>query len=85
MKIKSQVPKNRNTLAKTSHLSSLNESLVLINKQLSQHTKMSTNATNSSLHINSASLKNIKTKKSKSKEKLISNSKNNNSKRLQLD
>jgi hypothetical protein len=63
MKIKSRVPKNRNTIAKASQLSSLNESLVMVSKQLSQHTKMSTNATNSSLHINSGLIKNIKTKK----------------------
>lgn len=60
MKIKLHQSKERNTIAKASQFSSLNSSMIKITKQDSKHTKVSTNMTSTSLHINAATKKSIK-------------------------
>ena len=63
MKIKISQSKERNTISKQSQLSSLNNSMVQIHKQESKHTKMSTNFTSNSVHINATTKKSAKDKK----------------------
>ena len=52
MKIKLHQTKERNTIAKESQLSSLNSSMIKIRKEDSKHTKISTNITTQSIHLN---------------------------------